>query len=479
MHRLICFPTIRLIAVILVALACSGLGLGGEIHDAARNDNLVKVKALLKENPDLVFSKDSDGMTALHWASARGHKDIMELLLASNADVNAKDSAEWTPLHWASAEGRKDVMEILREHGGYSNVGSRGTKEAVQEAQQQLQALGYAPGLADGAMGSRTMAALRKFQSDRGLPVTGKLDQKTAAVLAAQKASHDVAAGPQASRPVAKESTVPVLGGQVVHLDHPLHDGDTLAAMGGNNGIQIVGGAGVRANRVSEVHETADAGDLETLRLLLKRKPDLVFGRDESGQTPLHIAAYNGDRNMVELLLASKANVNAQDNARSTPLLWAVAHSGRAGVVELLLAAKADVNADNVMRETPLSEAAELHHMIDVAELLVEYKADVNKRGLRGDTPLYIAVQNFNTDVAELLLASNADVNATSDTGMTALHEAAFGGEKAFAELLLAHGANVNAETTQGATPLDVAVRFGRTAVAELLRQHGGQSHRQ
>jgi len=63
------------------------------------------------------------------------------------------------------------------------------TRKAVQEAQQRLHALGYDPGSTDGALGPRTIAALKKFQSDHGLPVIGTLDQKTAAVLAAAKPS--------------------------------------------------------------------------------------------------------------------------------------------------------------------------------------------------------------------------------------------------------------------------------------------------
>jgi ankyrin repeat protein len=80
---------------------------------------LEKLKALLKGNPNLVFSKDTNGMTPLYWAAARGHKDVAELLLANKAEVNAKDNHGQTPLHVAAAEGHKDVVELLRQHGGH------------------------------------------------------------------------------------------------------------------------------------------------------------------------------------------------------------------------------------------------------------------------------------------------------------------------------------------------------------------------
>ncbi len=53
----------------------------------------------------------------------------------------------------------------------------------VKQAQQQLKTLGYDPGPADGVMGQKTVNAVRCFQLDRGLPVTGRLDRATADTL--------------------------------------------------------------------------------------------------------------------------------------------------------------------------------------------------------------------------------------------------------------------------------------------------------
>src|SRR6185436_4705997 len=116
------------------------------IFAAIKKGDLEKVKALLKANPDLVFTKDhtdwtplhyaahwhqrdiaelllvnkadvnaqaSDGLQPLHCASAQGYNDVAELLLAHNADVNAKDNDGMTPLHFAADEGHKNVAELL------------------------------------------------------------------------------------------------------------------------------------------------------------------------------------------------------------------------------------------------------------------------------------------------------------------------------------------------------------------------------
>src|SRR5712691_11034971 len=51
--------------------------------------------------------------------------------------------------------------------------------EIVYQAQKRLQELGYDPGLLDGFWGKTTESTVRLFQRDKGLPVTGELDEKT------------------------------------------------------------------------------------------------------------------------------------------------------------------------------------------------------------------------------------------------------------------------------------------------------------
>lgn len=49
----------------------------------------------------------------------------------------------------------------------------------LKEVQEQLVVLGYSVGAADGSMGKRTSDALRKFQQDKGILITGKVDSAT------------------------------------------------------------------------------------------------------------------------------------------------------------------------------------------------------------------------------------------------------------------------------------------------------------
>jgi ankyrin repeat protein len=68
-------PRRAVVLVALVTLAWSSVAFCDAIHDAAMNGDLAKVKAMLKANPDLVFSTE-DGETPLHLAAMYGHKDV-------------------------------------------------------------------------------------------------------------------------------------------------------------------------------------------------------------------------------------------------------------------------------------------------------------------------------------------------------------------------------------------------------------------
>ena len=59
-------------------------------------------------------------------------------------------------------------------------------KKTIQAAQEHLLALGYLSGSVDGVMGPNAITALKEFQADHNLPVTGRLDRKTLDALSAE-----------------------------------------------------------------------------------------------------------------------------------------------------------------------------------------------------------------------------------------------------------------------------------------------------
>ncbi|KAK6790799.1 hypothetical protein RDI58_009880 [Solanum bulbocastanum] len=80
--------------------------------EAARYDDLDDVMSLASFGVSL-NSKDSEGRTALHMASANGHCGIVEYLIRNGADVNASNVEKNTPLHWACLNGHIEVVKTL------------------------------------------------------------------------------------------------------------------------------------------------------------------------------------------------------------------------------------------------------------------------------------------------------------------------------------------------------------------------------
>jgi len=60
-------------------------------------------------------------------------------------------------------------------------------KFSVADVQKKLLELGYKPGVTDGKMGPATIKALKKFQQDNDLLVTGQADYDTSAKLFQRK----------------------------------------------------------------------------------------------------------------------------------------------------------------------------------------------------------------------------------------------------------------------------------------------------
>ncbi len=55
--------------------------------------------------------------TPLHYASIWNNKDIVELLIESNANVNVKDYLGYTPFSYALERGNQEIIQLLKEHG--------------------------------------------------------------------------------------------------------------------------------------------------------------------------------------------------------------------------------------------------------------------------------------------------------------------------------------------------------------------------
>jgi hypothetical protein len=93
---------------------------------AAKEGDIDKVKSLLAEGIDIDIYGSTIGVdfgcTALFWAAANNHKDIVELLIEKGAYIDAGAGIGGTPIARAAYEGHKDIVELLIVKGADVNA---------------------------------------------------------------------------------------------------------------------------------------------------------------------------------------------------------------------------------------------------------------------------------------------------------------------------------------------------------------------
>lgn len=102
--------------------------------------NLPMVKTLIEHGAEV----NQPGWTALHYAAAGGHKEIVALLLENFAYIDAESPNQTTPLMMAARSGKLDIVSLLISEGadpGLKNaLGFTALDFAMQVEQREIAA---------------------------------------------------------------------------------------------------------------------------------------------------------------------------------------------------------------------------------------------------------------------------------------------------------------------------------------------------
>ena len=104
---------------LLITIAALVLvGCGPSVPDisfitACWHGNIEAVKQHLAAGTDV----NAENGAPIRYAAEGGHKEIVELLIANGAALNAKDDRGETPLDWAVQVKEPEIAALFRKHG--------------------------------------------------------------------------------------------------------------------------------------------------------------------------------------------------------------------------------------------------------------------------------------------------------------------------------------------------------------------------
>ena len=95
-----------------------------ELYTAAAAGNIPQAEALLKSHPDILNATigNAYGSTPLHFATHNGRTEMVRMLLAAGANVNAVNRYGTLPLHDAAGPGHLEIVALLLENDSAVNV---------------------------------------------------------------------------------------------------------------------------------------------------------------------------------------------------------------------------------------------------------------------------------------------------------------------------------------------------------------------
>ena len=354
------------------------------LFDAAKSGDIERVRALLAEDGRLANAEGyvrtslwGSDAKALHVAVMHGRKDIVDLLLAHGADINARDDkyrfnalihaidlADFMPEY-----ADLGMVEFLLERGAEKDVWAcawlgdmEGVKARLDENPALVNAIGPGP--------STLLSFCRDVKT-----IEFYLDYGADPLVTYQRHGKTRQSSPL--RDQAYRRNYVGLRRLLEHLGWAV-DGFWASIM----------------------------GDVDALRALLVADRDLAGARTPddhvlgAGLSPLHLAAQGGHLEVMELLLEAGADINAVDARGYTPLHFVICYGPKRFFDPL-------PDLSETTRDIGV-----YHLLTDVPRFLIDRGADLSARESEsGKTPLELAGSAFEDetdrgDVIDLLRAA-------------------------------------------------------------------------
>jgi len=92
------------------------------LHEAILDNNLTKVKEVIKRNDIDIDDTNYNGQTALHLAVINNHIEIVKFLIQKNSTLTKFDSYNFSPLYYAEYHRYIEIYNILIINGAKEKI---------------------------------------------------------------------------------------------------------------------------------------------------------------------------------------------------------------------------------------------------------------------------------------------------------------------------------------------------------------------
>ncbi|CAF4074344.1 unnamed protein product [Adineta steineri] len=203
---------------------------------------------------------------------------------------------------------------------------------------------------------------------------------------------------------------------------------------------------------------------------VLQSNPQSLNAQNRDGQTPLHDAILCNNDQFATYLIQHKADLSLINKEGNTPL-HLIAINDNVKMCRLLMKRDIDVIPVNKMGKIPLHLAC-AHEKPNVVNILINKMKieDINLVDRQGRTPLHECAENTSGSLARYLIRHGADENANDSRNNTVLHLVTEKGNlELVSTLIKSSHIDINQLNADSQSPLGLAILYNHDEISQYL----------
>ena len=412
---------------------------GSEWFQAAEKGDLAVIQQGINDKID-VNCRDSEGRTAVYWASRNNHAPLVEYLISRHADLRISNvSADNVIL---SSFKLNPLRPILTHYNPthrsicyLQNYGDSPLNRAAGSGHDAMSALLLSNG-----------ADVNQANNDGWSPLyTAACNGSDAIVAVLLSNGADV-------NQAKNDGWSPL-------YEAALDGHHAVVAVLLSNGADVnqADNSGQKPIDVAKNQEVKDMLIAHTNKQQQPQSDQAPFNSPKVvNESQWFQAAEKGDLAVIQQGINDKIDVNCRDSEGRTAVYWA-ARKGHVQLVEYLISLHSDLSIANVsaydvyLSISILTTLPPPIHLTPLPHILILLLQNF------GDAPLHMAALKGHHAVAAALLSNGAVVDRVNSFGRSPLYIAAATGHDDVVALLLSNGADANQAYIHGQLPIDVS----------------------